>query len=79
MKLEELKAIKKFLKKSLEEEKHMFDLVHQDIVNDFYNSYDFKQNLENLIALRSRILLLEDLIRVIDRKMFDIKLKEGEK
>jgi len=73
MKVEELKTIKKFLKKQLNSEWHLFDIMLAEAKNDFYDNYEFEKILKNLSVIRSRIILLENLIGAIDKKIEEIK------
>jgi len=77
MKVEELKTIKKFLKKQLNSEWHLFDAMLAEAKNDFYDNYEFEKILKNLSVIRSRIILLENLIGMVDKKIEE--MKEGKK
>lgn len=78
-KIEELKTIKKFLKRNLDSEWHFFDVMIAELKNDFYDNYEFEKILKNLQVIRSRIILLENLIGMVDAKTKEIKEKEGKK
>jgi len=77
--IEELKTIKRFLKKQLDSEWYLFDVMIAELKNDFYDNYEFEKILKNLSVIRSRIILLENLIGWIDKKIEEIKKKEAKK
>jgi len=75
--IEELKTIKRFLKKQLDSEWHLFDIMLAELKNDFYDNYEFEKILKNLTVIRSRIILLENLIGMVDKKIEEIKKRES--
>ena len=79
MKLEELKAIRRFLKKELKDAEDWFKLNHVMIEERFYRPFakaDFENNLKGMREARGKYHYIFSLLERID---FEIEKKERKK
>jgi len=81
MKLEELKAIRRFLKKEMKWQEEMFEMSMswlEDNFYDWYNSVDWKNNIKTINKSRERWHFLNSLLESVEEEI-EKKKRSGDK